>query len=200
MMPYIKEDNRKEFNFQLEEIAKSIKTHEELSYVIAKIVYNYINLYSLDRSEKTKKDVESMFHANLKYYFKAINQVEDPVWLTIPALCEKFIETAGNYNYAITFLIHAFILKEGLRYKVINRIIGMLEGIIRVFSGQMIALGSDYIYISETVLGMLRCVQLEVYRIVSADYEDVKMLENGNISKLDSSYYLKSWRIKNEYT
>lgn len=62
----------------------------------------------------------------------------------------------GKLNYTITRIIHEYIERHGLCYKVINEAIGVLE-----------------------------CAKLELYRMIAAPYEDIKHKENGHISELD---------------
>jgi hypothetical protein len=63
------------------------------------------------------------------------------------------IETEGDLNYIITKLLHLEILKQGLGYKTINSLVGVLE-----------------------------CAKLELYRMIAAPYEDVKRKDNGDVS------------------
>lgn len=65
-------------------------------------------------------------------------------------------KTAGELNYRITLLVHTFIEDGGLTYDAIN-----------------------------TVIGVLECAKLELYRMVAAPYEDAKRNINGPISELD---------------
>lgn len=60
--------------------------------------------------------------------------------------------TEGQLNYVITRLCLAVKKKEGLSYKVLNAIIGVLE-----------------------------CAKLEFYRHIVADYEDTKIFANGDV-------------------
>ncbi len=60
--------------------------------------------------------------------------------------------TKGDMNYAITKLLHNYIEKMGLRYDTLNDAIGIIE-----------------------------CVKQELYRRVIADYENLKIKENGDI-------------------
>lgn len=65
----------------------------------------------------------------------------------------KFIENEGDLNYCITKLCHLLIKRKwGLSYKTLNKVIGVLG-----------------------------CVKLELYRKVTAPYEDIKENENGPI-------------------
>jgi hypothetical protein len=62
----------------------------------------------------------------------------------------------GDYNYAITRIMHIYIEKNSLKYKFLNAIIGIVE-----------------------------CAKQEFYRVVAGSYEDKKINENGFISKID---------------
>jgi len=64
----------------------------------------------------------------------------------------------GDLNYIITKIIHKWIKETGLAYRNINAAIGILE-----------------------------CAKLELYRMIAAPYEDLKIKENGNISQLDTN-------------
>jgi len=61
----------------------------------------------------------------------------------------------GEYNYAISTLLHDLISCQGLKYHNINEAIGILE-----------------------------CAKLELYRKVVGPYEDQKEKLNGKISNL----------------
>jgi len=65
--------------------------------------------------------------------------------------------TEGDLNYIITRIVHQWIKHEGLNYKNINSVIGVLE-----------------------------CAKMELYRMIAAPYEDKKKKENGSISELDT--------------
>ena len=65
--------------------------------------------------------------------------------------------TPGELNYAITSLVHNFVMSDVVNYSAINEAIGVLE-----------------------------CAKLELYRMVAAPYEDIKRKENGPVSELDS--------------
>ena len=63
----------------------------------------------------------------------------------------------GDLNYVITKLIHSMIERTALQYFTLNSLIGVLE-----------------------------CAKLELYRKIAGPYEDKKRRENGPISELDS--------------
>lgn len=60
--------------------------------------------------------------------------------------------TAGGLNYSISRLCDNFIMSKGLNYNTLNEVIGVLA-----------------------------CVQQELYRRVVAPYEDQKMRSNGDV-------------------
>lgn len=70
--------------------------------------------------------------------------------------CANLAENAGELNWVITTICHNYILEKGKSYSVLNEVIGVLE-----------------------------CAKLELYRKVTAPYEDIKCKENGHISELD---------------
>lgn len=70
---------------------------------------------------------------------------------------EKFvrvedIQSVGELNFAITMLCKDFLEKNGKSYQVINSIIGVLE-----------------------------CAKMELYRVVASPYEEEKRMENGDV-------------------
>lgn len=64
----------------------------------------------------------------------------------------KLVETAGELNFVITTLIKDHLDRKGLSYTEINTLIGVLE-----------------------------CAKLELYRRVATPYEDKKIQENGDV-------------------
>lgn len=64
----------------------------------------------------------------------------------------KVIETEGELNYVITKLCHSFIERKRKKYSTLN-----------------------------TVIGVLECAKLELYRRIIAPYENQKIKENGNV-------------------
>lgn len=71
--------------------------------------------------------------------------------IDLPKEIAKHVETTGDLNYVISTIIHEY-FKRGGRYQHINDILGALEG-----------------------------AKLEFYRRVAEDYEDNKIVENGDI-------------------
>ena len=67
------------------------------------------------------------------------------------------VKSLGDVNYAITKFLHLIILRKKLCYDSLNSMIGVLE-----------------------------CAKLELYRMVVAKYGNKKRMENGPISDLDA--------------
>ena len=70
--------------------------------------------------------------------------------------CVDEIEKIGDINYVITLLLHRWLSRNTTNYATLNALIGVLE-----------------------------CAKLELYRTVTAPYEDQKRAENGPVSHLD---------------
>jgi hypothetical protein len=69
------------------------------------------------------------------------------------------LSSVGDYNYAITRLLHSYIVYNGLCYSTLNNAMGVVE-----------------------------CAKQELYRTVIAPYEDDKCEENGAISEFDKPH------------
>ncbi len=67
------------------------------------------------------------------------------------------IKNVGHVNYAITKSLHIIIQRDEFGYALLNSMIGVLE-----------------------------CAKLELYRMVVAPYENKKRMENGPVSDLDA--------------
>lgn len=83
------------------------------------------------------------------------NERREKIAPTVMELMKK-LEDRGDYNYAISLLIHTYIQRNGLRYKHLNDAVGILE-----------------------------CAKQEFIRTVVSPYEDEKIKENGAVSELD---------------
>lgn len=77
--------------------------------------------------------------------------LNDSVYELSNIVCDE-----GQLNYCITKLLHLYLEREGLCYKNINKLIGVLE-----------------------------CAKLELYAMIARPYEDIKRSENGPVSNLD---------------
>lgn len=68
------------------------------------------------------------------------------------ALEERRPQSPGELNYMVTMLVNDYLAHYGKSYETINAIVGVLE-----------------------------CAKLEMYRRIAAPYEDLKLLENGDV-------------------
>lgn len=62
------------------------------------------------------------------------------------------LNSIGNVNYLITKLLECYIAEAGTSYRTYNEVVGVLE-----------------------------CAKLEVYRRLIGNYEDQKMIQNGDV-------------------
>ena len=88
-------------------------------------------------------------------------------------LGKLFLELSkrGEYNYAITRIMHQFIEKY------------TKTDFTQHYTGA-VTYGLCYDAINDAI-GILECAKQEFYRMVAASYEDKKKTENGHISELD---------------
>lgn len=121
----------------------------------------------------------------------------------------------GELNYLISKFCHELIDHFGLRYHVLNDIIGILrscqnnneftctilcsyrpsgrlinwKGTFKYFVNNIVGemRKCKVNYIKDEITGVLECIKLELYRQIAAGYEDIKKLENGPVSELDST-------------
>ena len=84
----------------------------------------------------------------------------------VDALSEQLHKnnTAGEYNYVISRLLHKYIQNNGLRYQHLN-----------------------------TVIGFMEAAKAEFIRTVVSPYENIKAQCNGAVSKLDSESMSWPW-------
>lgn len=61
-------------------------------------------------------------------------------------------ESAGELNFLISYLLDKYVTHHGLSYATINTLVGVLE-----------------------------CAKLELYRRVAVPYEDTKIIQNGDV-------------------
>ena len=66
-------------------------------------------------------------------------------------MADRAIEP-GELNYQVTYLLNDYLEGQGLSYRSINEVIGVLE-----------------------------CAKLEMYRRIAAPYENKKLKENGDV-------------------
>ena len=91
----------------------------------------------------------------MPYILKEKRQHIEPGILSL----SRLLETKGDYNYAITRLLHTWIEKHGKRYEHVNDAQGIID-----------------------------CVGKEFYRVVTAPYENKKRKENGPVSSIDKDF------------
>jgi len=84
-----------------------------------------------------------------------VNEKREKISPAVMELMTK-LEHKGDYNYAISLLIHTYIERNGLSYDNLNDAVGILE-----------------------------CAKAEFIRTVVSPYEDQKIKDNGHISGLD---------------
>lgn len=83
---------------------------------------------------------------------------QDRVKFDSPAIeIAHLADCAGDLNYAITVIMHAYLKKKGIKYANLNELVGMME-----------------------------CCKIELYRKIAGPYEDVKATENGDVGLLAS--------------
>ncbi len=85
-----------------------------------------------------------------------IKQEDRPIFKTDAQELGKRAECAGDLNYIVTEMVHAYLKNKSLNYANINEVIGMLE-----------------------------CCKLELYRRIAAPYEDSKAVKNGDVGLHD---------------
>ncbi len=66
------------------------------------------------------------------------------------------VNSRGDLNYIITRLIHKYLKNTVINYDNLNACIGVLE-----------------------------CAKLELYRVIAAPYENVKIIENGTVGVIE---------------
>jgi hypothetical protein len=87
----------------------------------------------------------------IKEEFRKKIEGNDPHFNRLEYMIDN-IDSEGDLNYTITRLCHLFLKKKGEKYSVYNTIIGVLE-----------------------------CAKLELYRRKVAHYEDIKIIDNGDV-------------------
>jgi hypothetical protein len=81
-----------------------------------------------------------------------IKQENRPKFKTKAKDLGQLADCAGDLNYIITEMVHEYIRKKGKNYATINEVVGMME-----------------------------CCKLELYRKIAAPYENLKVVENGDV-------------------
>jgi hypothetical protein len=81
------------------------------------------------------------------------------------------INDVGELNFVITCICQEYIKKNGLRYKHLNDVIGVLE-----------------------------CLKLELYRKIGGPYEDIAIAKNGDVTILDEAMKKAAESIQQDYS
>jgi len=89
----------------------------------------------------------------MPYIFEPLRKRYD---YPLKLLSQLMTPDPGHLNYIISKITHSYIQRKGLKYRILNQTIGVLE-----------------------------CVKQELYRQVAVPFEDIKKAENGSISELD---------------
>jgi len=191
-MPYItKEDRRKIHRVvgeDLDNIIYAMYNSQDLTQVIFHLIWMY--LYQLTQVQSTsyrpsKRRVQSLRRILLRY----IQAPRLEKWCTTIGMGVK--THPGHYNYIISYIIHRWLDRYGISYTCINRVIGILDSIKFQFQEELNHFQgcSIEMEILNDVRGVLTCVQLELYRVIAAPYEDGKAKENGPVSALDKPFF-----------
>ncbi len=187
-MPYITSKRRDEIfrdaGLSLLEVLDEINTGEKLDYVVAHFVWAYLNkrIENCNGHNALQKLSQDLW----QYLVRQIPQVK--LQLHCDDIGRCLYDVAGEFNYIITLLLHQSLMDIGVRYAHLNHLVGMIERILVDLASCVEEKQSADHAILDDVYGMLRCVQLEMYRVLAAPYEDEKMEENGQISDLDDGF------------
>lgn len=112
-------------------------------------------------------------------------------------------ETVGDLNFLLTEKCIGYLVKEGLSYTNINMLVGQLDNALRIFrrgfTGSHDSKAALHFWsilrdfdmfhtdhenaseLMDAITGAVRCCQLELYRRVAVDYEEKKIVENGDV-------------------
>ncbi len=121
--------------------------------------------------------------------------------------CPKNLEdwrglTRGEYNFLITMACHMYALafrepkQEYPKYHTFNDAIGGTEFVIGCLQETTKELDVNDVV---RTLGIVRCSQLEMYRVCAGRYENKKMRDNGPVSDLDRPWAEDMWEAGSEY-
>jgi hypothetical protein len=157
-MPYIIKNKREILNPGIKEIFETYVSAKKLTNIILGLCKQYL---------KNPKE----------------NEPKTKLFMTVKynSLC------MGDYNYVITKLIHNYILQNSTEkklfcYATINTSVGIIE----VVKQELCNLGYNSTNLDFLeILGMLQCMELELYCAVVKNYEKQARSKNGSVSILD---------------
>lgn len=197
MMPYVTEVVRERIHQRvgstLFALVEEVKHSQDLGYIVAHLAWMYLNKMALASGypvlEQAAQDLEDQLTRRVRS--ERLQEYSTIVGASLETV-------AGEFNYVISYLIHKSLIKTGIKYSYLNRLVGLLERVLSDMTHQLSDLQGhiDDMVILDDVYGMLRCVQLELYRVLAAPYEDEKMAENGPVSPLDAEFCTRQKRLK----
>jgi len=191
-MPYIKQDDRdKIHNIQddiLSNIAASIRDTSDLGYVLTAVAYQYL--------QKEKQHPESNLHPSV---VKKIDELKSNVSYRIVPFLQTSVtnflhefhpSSVGEVNYVMTYIIHTYLNMVSISYTNLNNVIGTIEKLKLDFANSIVNLKghADQLQMFDAFLGILVCVQMELYHMIARPYENTKILQNGPVSSLDAPH------------
>ena len=189
-MPYISQKDRRsihgEVGEQLCAICTEIQHSQDLGQVIFHLVWMYLNRLAQAQAQAQQYPVLDKSIRNLQNQMRRRIRLQDTVaWCNDVGAVLKV--HPGHYNYVISYVIHEWLIRIGVSYTHLNRIIGVLDRVKSQFQRELDNLQGhcDEMEVLDDVEGVLVCIQLELYRVLAAPYEDEKMEENGSVSELD---------------
>jgi len=195
-MPYIKQEDRdKIHNIQddvLSNIAASIRDTSDLGYALAAVAYQYLHI----AKEFSHYDSSKILHPSV---LKKIDELKSVVsYRTVPFLqttITNFLRefhpaSVGEVNYVMTYIIHTYLNMVSVSYTNLNNVIGTLERLKLDFTSILVNLKghADQLQMFDAFLGIVVCVQMELYHMIARPYENTKILQNGPVSSLDAPH------------
>lgn len=166
-MPYILNEDRKQYQPALEYLKSENLTYVELRKVFTKLILEKLFGEKNIREEVLFKSPQEK-GKDLSKHLKGISM------------------NAGDLNYFMTAVMVSIISRDGKKYQVLNYLEGVLS---RVEKDIEKAEQINLIFMSEeqelNVDGVLGCCRKELYRVITGPYEDEKMEDpkNGPVVK-----------------
>ena len=89
------------------------------------------------------------------------------------------MRSPGDLNYVITTVCHAYIRQAGISYTNMQNVVGALERLLDDFkAANHRHIGAEQV---DSVVGAIRCAELELYARKIRPYEDLKITDNGDV-------------------
>lgn len=190
-MPYIKQSDRDSLNDvtdnALDRIATDLGSCSHLlGYIAARLVSRFLeSRYEREPNPCLLSFMNSVIH---KLSYRQCSPDVEFMKQNLTVLLDNLLDNVGEYNYCITYLFHQFLIINGVSYELVNRLVGILDRVKSEIVNEMIQLRAqpEELVLFDDALGILRCVQLELYRIIAVPYENLKLKKNGSVSILDA--------------